>query len=245
MPTRRRLIVVGLLTLAAGLVILFPARVAYNWFAPPGIVISGISGSIWSGAARRVSIGDFYVGNLTWRAHPHRLLLGQLAYAIQGRPAGGFIESNFAIGFGGSIYLNDLIGSAPIQLLEKVSGIRGLRGNASVKLERLTLSDGVPIAADGTLEVSDLTLPLVAATPIGGFRAEFFTQQDGVMASVEDTDGVVDLAGSFTLTRDRNYRFLGQLAAKPETPAQVRQQMVFLGTPNERGQYELRLEGQL
>ena len=46
MPTRRRLIIAGILTLVAGLIILFPARVAYNWIAPPGISLSGISGSI-------------------------------------------------------------------------------------------------------------------------------------------------------------------------------------------------------
>ena len=245
MPTRRRLIIVGCLTLVAGLIILFPARVAYNWFAPPGIALSGISGSIWSGAAQSMMIGDVYVGNLTWQARPHRLLLGQAAYALEGRPAGGFVECDFALGFGGSIYLNDLVGSVPMQVLERASGIRGLRGNASVDFEQLIFSDGAPVAAIGILEVTGLTLPLVATTSIGGYRAEFFTQQDGIVASVEDTDGVVDLAGSFELSRDRNYRFLGQLAAKPETPAQVRQQMIYLGTPNERGQYELRLEGRL
>lgn len=245
MPTRRRLIIAGFLTLVAGLIILFPARVAYNWIAPPGVMLSGISGSIWSGAARRMTIEDFYIGDLTWQARPHRLLLGQMAYSIQGKPAAGFIESDLAIGFGGTIYFNDLIGSFPVHLLEQVSGIRGLRGNASVNFEQLIISGGMPISMSGTLEVSGLTLPLVAPTPIGGYRAVFFTQEDGIVASIEDTDGVVDLAGSFKLTPDRNYRFLGQLAAKPETPSQVRQQMVFLGTPNERDQYELRLEGQL
>ena len=158
---------------------------------------------------------------------------------------GGSIECDLALGFGGTVYLSDLVGSVPLQLLEPISGIRGLRGSASVNFEQLTFSDGAPVAANGIVEVVGLTLPLVASTPIGGYRAEFFTRQDGIVASVEDTDGVVDLAGSFELSHDRNYKFLGQLAAKPETPAQVRQQMTFLGTPNERGQYELRLEGQL
>jgi len=120
-----------------------------------------------------------------------------------------------------------------------------MQGSLKVDFERLQLSDGMPVAAQGVVEVSGLLLPLVAPAPIGGFRAEFFTQQDGIVASVQDTDGILDLAGSLKLTSDRNYTFLGQLAAKPETPAQLREQMRFLGSPNERGQYELRLEGQL
>lgn len=65
------------------------------------------------------------------------------------------------------------------------------------------------------------------------------------MASVEDTDAIVDLAGSLSVSADRTYRFLAQVAPKSTTPEDLREQMRFLGTPNERGQYELRLEGQL
>lgn len=245
MPTRRRLIIAGLLTLFAGLIILFPARVAYNWFAPPGIAVSGIDGTVWSGSARHVTAEGVYVANMRWQVRPLRLLTGKLAYSIAGSLASGFIESDVALGFGGDIYLSNLTGSLALQFLEQATGVAGMQGSLNVKFERLQLSDGLPVAAQGVVEVSGLLLPLVAPTPIGGFRAEFFTQQDGVGASVEDTDGIFDLAGSLKLTSDRNYTFLGQLAPKPETPAQVREQMRFLGSPNERGQYELRLEGQL
>ena len=120
-----------------------------------------------------------------------------------------------------------------------------MQGILNIQFDRLQISDGLPVAALGAVEVSGLLLPLVSQTAIGGFRAEFFTRQDGVVASIEDTDAIFDLAGSLRITSDRNYQFLGQLAAKPETPPQVREQMRFLGSPNERGQYELRLEGQL
>ena len=60
-----------------------------------------------------------------------------------------------------------------------------------------------------------------------------------------DTDGIIDLAGSLQISPDRSYQFIAQLAAKADTPASVKQQMQFLGSPNERGQHELRLEGQL
>ena len=245
MPTRRRLIITGVLTMLAGLVILFPARVAYNWFAPPGVLISGISGSIWSGSARRATAPGVYISKLEWRIRPHILFTGKLGYSIEGSVGDGSIESELALGIGGDIYLTKLSGFIPLQSLEVASGVRGLRGNVSARFERLVLSNGIPVAATGTVEVSELLLPLVAQSSIGGYRAEFFTQQDGVAASVQDTDGIVDLAGSLKLSADGNYEFLGQLAPKPETPPQVRQQMQFLGSANERGQYELRLEGRL
>jgi general secretion pathway protein N len=245
MPTRRRLIIAGLITLIAGLIIMFPARVAYNWFAPAGVAINGIRGTIWSGAAGHVSANGVYVGNLRWRIKPLRLFTGKLAYKIEGRPASGFLEGNAAVGFGGRIYLEDLTGSLPVQGFERSTGMRGLAGTANIHFERLVIDAGLPIAAIGTVDVVGLLLPLVDQSPLGGFHAEFFTQEDGIVASIEDVESVIELAGSLTLTNDRKYQFLGQVAAKADTPPQLRQQLRFLGSANDRGQYELRLEGQL
>ena len=224
MPTRRRLIIAGAITLLAGLIILFPARVAYDWFAPPGLRVSGISGSIWSGSASRVSAGGIYVANLQWRFKPHRLFTGKFAYAIQGGAGAESVETDLALSIAGDLHLTDLSAFIQLQSLETSSGVSGMRGTASARFERIVLSNGLPVTAKGTLEVSGLLLPLVSQSTIGGYRAEFFTQQDGVVASVQDTDGVLDLAGSFKLAADGAYEFLGQIAPKPETPQQVRQQ---------------------
>ena len=82
-------------------------------------------------------------------------------------------------------------------------------------------------------------------TPLGSYRAEFMTTESGVVASVEDSGAVFDLAGSLTLSPDRSFLFLGQVAATDQTPEKLRQQLRFLGTPNERGQHEIRFEGSL
>jgi hypothetical protein len=243
MPTRRRLIFAGLITLIAGLVILFPARVAFNWFVPPGVSINGIRGTVWSGAAGHVSASGVYVGNVRWRIKPLRLLAGKLAYAIEGRPAAGFLDANVAVGFGGQFYVDELTGSLPVQGLAQVTGVRGLGGTANIRFEHLEISDGVPIAASGTVDIVGLLLPLLDQAPIGSFRVEFFSQQDGIIASIEDTGAVIDLAGSLKISTDRKYEFLGQVAATPETPPQMRQQLPFLGSANDRGQYEMRFEG--
>ena len=62
---------------------------------------------------------------------------------------------------------------------------------------------------------------------------------------VDFDDANVDLAGSLSIAADRTYEFVGRVAPKDDTPAEMREQMRFLGTPNERGQFELRLEGRL
>ena len=244
MPSLRRLLIAGVLTFLAGLVFIFPARVAYDWFAPDGVSVSGIRGSIWSGSAKHAGAAGIYIADLEWHFRPLRLFAGELSYVVAAKPMSGFVDVVVGIGFGGDIQLTELQGAVGLQALERVMQIPGLQGNASARFERITVSGGSPIAAKGTVDVSQLLVPAVARSSIGGYRAEFFTQQDGVVVSVEDTDGVIDIAGSMSFPTARSYQFLAKVAAKPNTPQQVRQSLQFLGSANERGQHDLRLEGQ-
>jgi len=240
----RVLLGAGLLSFFVFLLVSFPARVAYRWFSPASVQISGLKGSIWNGTAREMSAYGIYLRSPVWRMKPQYAVLGQLAYSIEGSAAPGFVSTDVAVSFGGTVTMTDLRASLPLHFLEKTFSLPGLAGDATVRFERLQFVGGLPVAADGFVEVVDLMIPVVHQSSIGGYRADFFTQQDEVVASVEDTDGIVDLAGSLRITADRNYRFLGRLGAKAETPDNMRQQMRLLGSVDERGQYELRLEGQ-
>ena len=239
----RGLLVVALLTVIIALLATFPARVAYSWASPPFVKISGIKGTIWSGEAREFSTNGVYLTDLSWRMRPLRLLTGKALYEVSGSPVAGFFESEVAVSFGGNVTLRDLRASVTLQMFEAAANVAGLRGSASLQFERLELVAGRPAAIDGTLEVADLVVPMVAGTSLGGYRAEFFTQNNGIVASVEDTDGVIDLAGSLQLRSDKSYAFLGQVMAKSNTPEQLRRQLRFLPPGNNSGQHELRLEG--
>ena len=245
MQTRSRLLLIGGLTLVFGLVVLFPARVAYQWFAPASVQLSSIEGSVWRGSAADASIAGVYLRDVRWRFRPAALFTAGIGYAIEARPSSGFVEGNVTIGITGSLTASDLNASIPLHLLQDVTRTPGLAGSMSVQIQNLELDGSIPIAADGTLEVANLVIPAVHRYPIGGYRAEFFTQDSGVMSSVEDVSGMLDLAGTLQIATDGTYQFLAQLAANENTPDNVRRQMQFLGSPNERGQRELRLEGQL
>lgn len=245
MQPRARLIAAGLATLVLGLIIFFPARVAYQWFAPPELSLSGISGSLWRGQANRARAGGIYLQDLSWRLQPLALFRGQIGYAVEAVPSSGFVDTSVGFGVTGAIQLTDLRGSLPLQPLEQLTRMPGLRGSMNLQFERLVIENGVPVAADGELEVANLVAPKIFRGDVGGYRLEFFTQNSGVMASVEDTNGVVDLAGSLEIAPQGTYQFIGLTAPKATTPPRLRQQMQFLGTANERGQYEVRLEGEL
>ena len=243
--SRRSQIAIGVLALILGLFILFPARVAYPWFLPAEIAIGGISGTLWRGSADEASVSGIYVRNLKWRIKPLHLLTGKLTYHVVGTPPSGFVETDMSAGFGGSITLTSLTASLPLEMFAGGSGFGGLKGDASLQFAHVEFRNGMLAVVEGTLQVANLVVPLAGRDSLGGYKAEFFTQNNGIGASIEDTDGVVDLAGSLQIKTDRTYSFVGQIVAKPQTPESVLQQMRFLPPANARGQHEVRLEGKL
>ena len=243
--TKRGLLLVAVLTLVLALIVLFPARIAYRLAAPPELAINGIHGTVWSGKADAVAAEGIYLSDVSWLIRPMYLFTGKLVYRVKGAPISGFVEANVGIGIGDTLTVSDLSASLPLLALARTLKVRGLRGDASLQFDRIQVRDGLPIMASGTVQVNNLLVPSISRESIGGYRAEFFTQNNGVAASVEDTDGVLELAGSLQIKDDRSYQFIAQLVAKPETPATLRKQMRYLGPANERGQQELRIEGRL
>lgn len=239
----RGLIVVAVLTATVALILLFPARVAYRFVSSPLIAMSGISGTVWRGEAREFSTNGVYLRDLEWRIRPLRLLTGRFVYDVAGTPVSGFLESEVAVDFGGDVTLSDLTASVPLQMLERAIGIDGLRGMASLQFERLALSDGRAAALDGSIDVANVLVPLVSRSSLGGYRAEFFTQEDGIVASIEDTDGVVDLAGSLRINPDKSYEFFGHVVPRDNTPSDLAQRVRLLPRADRPGQHVLQFGG--
>lgn len=241
----KALVAIGLLTFVAAVVSLFPARVAYHWFAPPMVQAGGLDGSIWSGSATEVTAVGLYLRDVKWRLQPLQLFTGKLSARIEAKPSSGFLEADVAAGLGGDIRLANVSASLPLRDFAPIVRMPGLSGNASLQFDELRIRDGLPVAAVGTVAIADLVAPMVDPSSIGDYRAEFFTDDDAVVASIEDVNGVFDLAGSLTVSADRNYQFIGKVAATGGTSEKLKRQLRFLGTPNERGQHDIRLEGQL
>lgn len=243
MLRKRGLALIAIVTLIVGLIAMFPARVAYQWASSPLIAMGGIEGTVWSGSASQFSTNGVYFRDLRWRIRPLQLFTGKASYVISGTPVAGSFDAEISIGLGGTVTLRNVAAFIPLQMLESAANVPGLRGSASLQFERLELVGGRPAALDGSIDVANLVVPMLSRTSLGGYRADFFTQNNGIIASVEDTDGVLDLAGRLEVRLDGSYEFLGKVQAKSNTPESIANQMKYLPLVDDSGQRELRLEG--
>lgn len=245
MQNRKRLILAGIATFIIGLIITFPARVAYQWFAPGELKLSGINGSIWRGNAAQGTAGGVYLADINWSFRPLGLLSGKLEYASTSKLASGFFDANIAIGIGGSLTLSDVAGALALDTLAGVLPLTGIEGDISVQFEELIVENGVPVEATGTLNIANLVSRYLSPIRLGDYKAVFHTQEDGILGSVESIRGVLELAGTIKLSRDRTYKFTGKVAATSAAPINIAQQLQLLGSPDAQGMRDFRIEGQL
>ena len=245
MKNRKRLILAGIATFIIGLIITFPARVAYQWFAPGELKLSGISGSIWRGNAAQGTAGGVYLADVNWSFRPLGLLSGKLEYASTSKLASGFFDTNIGVGIGGSLTLTDVTGALTLDTLAEVLPLTGIEGDVSMQFERLIVENGTPVEATGTLNIANLVSRYLSPTSLGDYKAEFQTQEGGIFGAVESIRGVLELDGTIKLSRDRSYEFIAKVAATPAAPINIAQQLRLLGSPDAQGKREFRIEGQL
>jgi len=246
MASPQRLILAGIATLVIGLIISFPARVAYQWFAPAELKLSGISGSIWRGSAAQGSAGGVYLANVRWSFRPLGLLTGKLRFATGSNLASGFLDADIAIGAGGSVTMSDVAAAVSLAALANALPLSGIEGDVSLRFEELVIQGGVPVEAVGTVNIANFVSRYLSPTPLGDYRAEFQTAGDGVLGSVQALSGVLELEGStIKLTKDGEYEFAGKVLAKPAAPAAAEQILKFLGTPDARGFRDFMFPGRL
>ncbi len=241
----KRLILAGIATFVIGLVITFPARIAYQWFAPNELKLSGINGSLWHGSAAQGTASGIYLADINWTYEPFALLTGKLEFGTSSKLASGFFDAKIAVGVGGNLTLSDVAGALTLDTLTAMLPLSGIEGDVSMKFEEIIFENGVPVESTGTLIVANLVSRYLSLTRLGDYKAEFQTYDEGILASVESMNGVLELIGTIRLSRDRNWDFIGKVAATPAAPLGISQQLQLLGSPDSRGMRDFRIEGQL
>ncbi len=212
----------GGLTLLVALLLFFPARIAYQWFAPPVAQASGFGGTIWAGSASEANVGGLYLRDLAWDVQALSLLTGKLALDFSASPASGFIEGRVAYGFTGTVGLSDVRASLPLEAVRGVAGNPGLGGTLSVDVQSLVIKDGIPSSGDGRFEVANLMDTRILPQSIGGYSGTLTSADGLILIQYTDTDGVIDIEGRIELDQAGRYTHTARMREKSNTPTAVR-----------------------
>jgi hypothetical protein len=219
----------------------FPAATAYRWFAPDGVVLSGISGTVWAGRAGLASIGGLPMRQLEWNLAPLPLLIGRASGHLSGRFADGFVDASAAATVR-TLSLTDFELATSLDTLGGWLPLQGARGSVSVKLEELTLRNNWPMSIVGTVRLGQLEVPPLvpggnaSLVPLGDYELNNFELAERRLAAqLKDTGGPLEVAGTVTLAlqvpgslRGAVPSFDGRVRERPDLPAALREPLEFL-----------------
>jgi general secretion pathway protein N len=230
----------------------FPAGAAYAWFAPAGLQLAGVEGTLWSGRAAAGNVGDLALHDIRWSVHAWQLLLGRVAADLRAQLDEGFVAAQVKASRS-RIALSDVRASTSLPTLRGLLPLAGLRGEANLTLSALEidLAKGWPTKVVGDLKLLQLeTAPLVGPrgklVPLGNYVLRFGEGAGPINATFNDTGGPLEVSGTIAVDAARAYTLDGLVKPRADAPQDLVDGLnVMLAEPDSEGRRRLTLSGTL
>lgn len=244
----RWLIALSIVAYIVFAIVTLPASVLFGQFRDAGVAAAGVEGTAWKGRAELLQVQGVNVGKVEWDLHTLALLALKIRADVNVSRPEGFLESQVEVA-SGSIRFSDLTGSVPLSALSTVAP-KGWSGTVNLRFAELVLDDGWPTQANGTAEILNVESVTQRSPLSGSYRitlpAPNVQPAEGVLVgAITDLGGPLQIAGTIELKRDRSYLIKGLVAARPDAPRNLAQQLQILGPPDAQGRRQFTLEGTL
>ena len=240
------LLALGIGAFALFALVTLPAATVLSFFHPPGVTLSGVSGTIWKGRAQAVRSGNLHVGSVEWDLSILPLLTGKLGADVKITRSDGFAEGSIAVS-GARVTVRGLNASLPLSALPPNIVRGGWTGTATLRLPQLALENAWPVALTGTIEIANLVGPANRPAALGGYKVVFpeGAAADGLQGALSDTGGPLAVNGTIDLRKDRSYLVNGLIATRPDAPSDMARTLEILGAPDAQGRRQFSIEGSL
>ena len=243
-------VLLGLCAYLVFLVLQFPVGALAHYLATylPGLQVQHIEGSIVQGRALGLNVRGVELESLAWRWQPLSLLGGRFEYRfsimepqlkLQGRAGVGLDQQLRIVDLDGEVSLNKAIAMA-------VRAQLPVNGKVEVELAELRIgADGLPRAVYGTTRLLDARTTLGRTLNLGDFSTELTTEKQGIVGTVRDIGGPLEMIGTLTLAPNGHYRFNGQVGVRDDNNQELRQVLSLLGRVGTDGKWSIDFTGML
>jgi hypothetical protein len=226
MLSRRSWVALGCGAYLAFALAQLPAATAYRWLGTDALILSGLSGTVWSGRAELGAIGNLPLRDVEWSVAPLALVLGRISVTLTARPPDGLVTGSVSAGLW-DVRFTDVRVKKSLDALGNVLALQGTRGALSLDFDELAVRDGWPIAATGTIRVRELQVLPLGATPgsaliaLGDYELSNFEVADlRLGAALRDAGGPLEIQGTVMLALQTPGTLVG---ARPRFDGRVRE----------------------
>jgi general secretion pathway protein N len=246
----RWLVVLGGVAFLATLLLHAPAALVYAWVQKPAqaVRLHGVHGTVASGGFAALSVNNrTTLRDARWTLRPAWLGLLRVAADVEAGDE-AVVRARVSRAPFGALRVSRLNAAGSVKTLLQMLGQPPLpvEGQARLDVPLLRLDGGVPVEAEGGIEVDGLAWTL-ARNPLalGSFNAAVTTDPQGILASFGSGPGPLEVGGTAVLKPDRSYVLDLQLRPRPGAPEQLLALLRSLGPADGQGWHHLRRQGAL
>lgn len=220
------------------LVINFPARLALSFLKlPDNISLRSISGTVWSGKAKKIYFSGLELGTVSWELHPLNLIIGELSADISVLNNWQYFNTQLYISPSGRLELEETRFSIDLSLLHPLTYGMPVSYSGKVSgyfpVSRFNKNDYIGI--NGRLSLSNLTVTLPQQQTLGDFVIDFREEKEGATsAQIKDSGGILSVDGKLSLTKNGVFNASALLVSR-EPDSSLQRALLFLGRPDSRG----------
>lgn len=245
MPSKRLLFFVLLIAVIIGVMSRLPASLITDRIEQPGLKIEGVAGTIWGGEINALVVDGEPVAPIRWKLHPSALLGGKLAADVQVSPPDSEIRAKANISLNGTLELSDVEINGQLRAIASGTSLGPVAGKIVGSFAQIVVENNWPKSVDGTLDITGLRYPASANYSLGNFQLNCPSQTTPITCNIQDQGGPIQLNGQVQFTDSRQYQLTGQIKARPEANAEIRNSLGFIGQPLPDGSYNLEWSGGL
>lgn len=239
--------VILLLVLLVSLVVAAPARLLTHFLPGEQLLVQGVSGTLWNGAASRAMVklpaGYLHLGAINWSLRPLSLLTFSPQVQLQGQWGEQRLSGELQWHGAGNFTLQDFDARLAANLLRQFAPV-ALEGQVVLQLQALAIRDNLPYSGKGRVvwERGAWQAPS-GSLALGTYALDFEqAEEEPLHGEIVTLSGPLEAQGSVSVD-GRNYGLNIKVASEEPLDPQLGAALSLMAAPEDGG-YRLKLDGQ-
>jgi len=217
--SKRLIIILSSIFFLVSLVVLMPASVVWQLLKNemPGIQLSHVEGSIWSGRAATISgMGETFQ-NLTWELYPAHLFMAEVKLDLQVKDKTHPLKALVVMDFNSNVQISNMKGRLPARILQQIPATRivNLEGLFNFEMRQVIINKQGVKQADGIvlLEKANLIQPVQGF--LGNLRFIIASKKDQIHIKIDDMNAPIKVKGNLNILNNHRFNFDARLTPTP------------------------------
>ncbi len=247
----KQYVITGLITYIFFLFTTLPAATVIGLLGDsvPQISMQGVSGTIWNGSARRITISSKHViDNVNWSVCSWRLLTAEACVELDASYRKNSLQGQIGVGITGSLVARDFYTEIDAQSLGDLAGlpIGKLDGLVSIQLESVNWTNEQTPSAVGKLHWKNAAVTIAETAKLGDVEITLIESDDfPLMATIKNKGGQININGESHVSDDGNYISELKLTPNDTTSNNLRSSLALFAKLKSNGTFVVKNTGNL